>query len=247
MKDNHNDDEDIAFQATREEELVDQYVTETCVMDARLSDHFTTFDQLRNARMNDSLSHLGFSTNLSEHDEIIRSFLTSHIERYENHMANYLRYGHVVLTYIILEDRLYSFGKTIHAIDRGTHFDPDRYKSKNDSDSTLARFDRYLQAHAIPPPANDEIERLRLIRNCVVHANGRVTGIKKKREAQKIRDMLPDLTGINLDADDCLDITTEGCLILQEGMMKYLRALFEAADFRMWLPATGWALPNNRH
>lgn len=237
MSENQFDPEKESGSPTREEALIDQFVTDTCVMDARLGDHLLTLDTLRDTGKNNSLAYFGFSADLSEHEGSIRSFVASHLERYDDHMAGYLRYAHLVLTYIILEDRLCAFGKTMHAINRGAPFDPDRHKSKGGSDSTLARFDRYLQVCSILPPANEEVESLRLIRNCIVHANGRVSGLKKEQEARKVRDMLPALAGVTLDCDGYLKITTEGCLVLQEGMMRYLRSLFDAVDFHIWMPA----------
>ncbi len=222
---------------TPEEELIDRFVTETCIMVARLGDHLLTLDKLRDSRKNASLSNHGFSADLSEQEGSIRSFVASHLERYDDHMASYLRYAHLVLSYIVLEDRLCAFGETIHALNRGAPFDSDRHKSKSGSDSTLARFDRYLQAHSIHPPANEEIECLRLIRNCIVHSNGCITGIKREKEALKLRDMLPALAGVSLDCDNYLKITSEGCLVVQEGMMRYLQSLFDAVDFHIWMPA----------
>lgn len=222
---------------TLEEELIDRYVTETCVMDARLGDHLLTLDELRDSKKYSSLARCGLSAELSENEEGIRSFVASHLERYDDHMASYLRYAHLVLTYIILEDRMLAFGETMHSINRGSSFDPKKHKSlsKSGSNSMLTCFDRYLRAHSIHPPANEEIESLRLIRNCIVHANGRVSGIKEQ-ESRKLRDMLPKLSGVTIDCGDHLKVTTEGCLVIQEGMMRYLRSLFDEAGFQIWIP-----------
>jgi hypothetical protein len=154
-------------------------------------------------------------------------FVSSHVARFDTHMGSYLRYAHVVLTYMVLEDRLHAFGQLISAMRRGAPFVP---KGKG---TLLDKFDRYVSALSFTAPRKDRVEALRLIRNCVVHCLGCVPDFT---ERDKLRQYLPTLIGAMIDAEGRLALTTEGCLKLQEGAMQYLHAIDSAAGFHIWIP-----------
>jgi hypothetical protein len=215
---------------TPEEALIDRYVCESSVMLARLGDHLVTLDELRDSHKHDSLSHFGLSANPAAYEGDLQRLVSSHIDRYDTHMGAYLRYAHVILTYMVLEDRLHAFGEVISATHRGAAFDPDKYKGKG---SLLAKFERYLSSLSLSAPLKDAVEALRLIRNCVVHCRGCLTDFG---ERENLQSHLPNLPGVTIDPQEHLALTTEACLRLQEGAIQYLHAIDFAAGFHMWCP-----------
>jgi len=207
---------------TTEERLIDQYVTEGQVMLARLGDHLVTLDALRDRTRQSGLEAFGLHTGTASAP--FAALLSSHKDRYDVHMATYLRYAHIVLTYMVLEDRLEAFGALIAATNRGAAFAPGK-----GSGSLIERFESYLERITLLAPKRDAVEALRLSRNCIVHSRGRV-------DKADLRSLVPQLVGVCIDDAGALSFTTEGCLLLQESVSQYLQAIDGAAGFRMWVP-----------
>jgi len=215
---------------TTEEALIDRYVCESGAMLARLGDHLITLDGLRDSHKHVSLAHFGLTPDPTAYDGNLQRLVSSHLDRYDTHMGGYLRYAHVVLAYIVLEDRLHAFGQLIFATHRGSPFAPATDKKKG---SMLAKFERYLSSLSLPAPSNDAVEALRLIRNCVVHCRGCIADFG---ERDRLELYLPNLRGVTVDAQERLILTTEGCLRLQEGVIQYLHAIDSLAGFHLWIP-----------
>lgn len=212
---------------TSEETFIDHYVTETGAMLARLGDHLLTLDELRDSQKYASLDAFGL-TESAPNSENVAALLSSHAERCDVHMANYLRYGHVVLTYMIFEDRLQAFGRIVAATKRGVPF-----VTKSNRDGLMPQFEQYLASLKLPIPPNGGIDALRQLRNRIVHARGRVRGSKN---AAQVELLVGSLKGVSIDATGHLSFTTEGCLLLQEQVINYLHSIDSAAGFHMWIP-----------
>jgi len=195
---------------------------------AQLGAHLTKLDELRNSHKHASLHHFGITADPSKYQGNLRKLVLSHVDRYDIHMGTYLRYAHVVLTYMVLEDRLHAFGQLILATRRGAAFVPDKGKG-----SMLDKFERYLCVLSLPAPSKETVEPLLLIRNCLVHYRGCVADYGKRDSLQRY---LPNLIGVTIDAQNYLTLTTEGCLTLQERASQYLHAINSAAGFRLWIP-----------
>lgn len=213
---------------TPEEAMIDAYVTETQLMLVRLGDHLITLDELRDGQKHAALSHFGFSNDPQAHEGPARQVVESHLERYDGHMATYLRYSHVVLTYLVFEDRLSAFGKMVAATRTGaSEF------TRQGSGSLIAKFGRYLNQLSLSPPSAAEVEGLRLIRNCIVHCNGSVREFGERRALEQF---LANQSETTIGPDDKLNLTTCGCLQLQEAVSEYLHAINSAAGLRIWIP-----------
>ena len=212
-----------------EESLIDQYVTDSGVMFARLGDHLMTLDDLRNSHKHATLNHFGLTADPTSYKGNLQKLVSSHLERYDTHMGNYLRYAHVVMTYMVLEDRLHAFGQAISATHLGPQFIP---KEDKRNGSLLDKFERYFRTLSLVPPSKAAVELLRLIRNYVVHRRGLVTDA----EWGRLKKYLPNLAGMAVDAQHHLTLTTEACLGLQNGAIEYLRAINSAAGFHLRLP-----------
>lgn len=215
------------------EELIDKYVTDSCVMFARLGDHLTTLDELRDSYKHTSLEQFGLKANPASYGSTLHDIVLAHLERCDVHMGTYLRYAHVVLTYMVLEDRLHAFGQLILATGRGAPFIPKKDKRKV---SMLVKFDAYLSCLSVVRPSTDAVDALRLIRNCIVHCRGYLADLDEGSR-EKLEIYLPNLFGIALDRDDRLTLTTAGCLSLQDAAMEYIRAIDSSAGFNLWIPA----------
>jgi hypothetical protein len=213
---------------TPEESLIDNYVTTSGVMLAGLGDHLMTLDELRDSHKHASLDHFGLTADPAAYKGNLQRVVSSHVARFDTDMGAYLRYAHVVLTYMVLEDRLHAFGQLISAMRRGAAFVSSKGKG-----SLLDRFERYLSALSFAGPSKDRVEALRLVRNCVVHCRGCVPDFS---ERHKLRQYLPTLIGVMIDAQERLGLTTEGCLRLQEGAIQYLHAIDCAAGFHLCIP-----------
>jgi hypothetical protein len=211
---------------TPHQELIDRYVTETHIMVARLGDHLLTLDELRDSHKHESLAAFGFDDCLGI-SENVAALRVSHTERYDLHMANYLRYAHIVLTYMILENRLQAFGATVAATNRGPAFVP------AGSRSLIRQFEDYLGSLGLSAPSRAQIDALRVLRNCIVHARG---CLLQSRNASQIQSLVGTLDGTSVDSNTCLSFTTEGCLRLQEGVICYLHSIDRAAGFHIWVP-----------
>ena len=216
----------------REEALVDKYVTDSGVMFARLGDHLLILDHLRDLHKHASLDQFGLRANPAIYEGNLGNIVISHLKRYDVHMATYLKYAHVVLTYIVLEDRLHAFGQLIAALSRGASFAPNKEKRKW---SMIAKFEDYLSSLSLVPPRNDAIDALRVIRNCIVHCRGCVSGLSE-RERGTLQMYRSSLVGVAVDVDDRLTLTTDGCLRLQHGAMNYVWEIDSAAGFHLWIP-----------
>lgn len=210
---------------TTEEALIDKYVTAGVEMLARLGDHLVTLDELRESDKHVSLEHFGLDDS-TVYDGNVNALVSSHLNRYDVHMATYLRYAHVILTYMVLENRLEAFGQMIAATNRGTPFVP--------SGSLLQKFERYLATLGLTVAQKDALEPLRLVRNCIVHCRG---CIDRYRERSALESQIPHLVGVSLDEQSCLTFTTEGCLKLQEAVFQYLQGIDRAAGFHMCVPS----------
>jgi len=210
-----------------EQALIDEYIYESGAMFARLGDHLVTLDGLRDSHKQISLEHFGLTADPTAYEGNLQKLVSSHLDRFDTHMAGYLRYAHVVLAYIVMEDRLHTFGQLISETHRGSRFEA---KGKG---SLLAQFERYLSTLSIPAPQKTPAEALRLVRNCIVHCRGCLADYGERESLQFI---LPDLHGVTLDAEERLRLTPEGCLRLQEGVERYLRAIDSAAGFRFTIP-----------
>lgn len=197
-------------------------------MFARLADHLVTLDQLRDSHKHASLDHFGLTADPAAYKGNLQQLVSSEVERFDTHMGAYLRYAHVVLTYMVLEDRLHAFGQLIPAIRRGVPFDPTKGKG-----SLLDKFEQYLSALSFAAPSKTGVEALRLVRNCVVHCRGCLPDFGDR---DKLREYLPTLIGVTIDARERLALKTEGCLRLQEGAIHYLHAIDSAAGFHLWSP-----------
>jgi hypothetical protein len=213
---------------TPDESLIDDYVTASGVMLARLGDHLVTLDELRDSHKHASLDHFGLTADPAAYEGNLQKLVSSHVERFDTHIGAYLRYAHVVLTYMVLEDRLHAFGQLISATHRGAPFVPKKGKG-----SLVDRFEWYLSALSLAAPSKDLVEPLRLIRNRVVHCRG---CLKDFSERDRLQQYLPTLIGVTTDAQNRLMLTTEGCLRLQEGAIQYLQAIDSAAGFHLWMP-----------
>lgn len=211
---------------TSEETLIDHYVTESGVMLARLGDHLLTLDELRVSHKHASLETFGL-TKTASNSGTVTALLSSHTERYDVHMANYLRYAHVVLTYMIFEDRLHAFGRVIAATKGGPEFAP---KSNR---GLVPQFEKYLASLRLPIPPNGGIDALRQLRNCIVHARGCV---QECRNAAELESLICRSDGVSVDTHGCLRFTTEACLRLQEAVVDYLHSVDSASGFAMWIP-----------
>jgi hypothetical protein len=210
---------------TAEEGLIDRYVVAGAEMLARLGDHLVTLDELRESHKHVSLEQFGLD-DATAYDGNLNTLVSSHLDRYDVHMATYLRYAHVILTYMVLENRLEAFGQLISATNRGTPFVP--------SGSLLQKFERYLATLGLTVPQKDALEPLRLVRNCIVHCRG---WIDRYRERSALESQIPHLVGVSFDAQSCLTFTTEGCLKLQEAVFQYLQGIDRAAGFHMQVPS----------
>jgi hypothetical protein len=144
-------------------------------------------------------------------------------------MGTYLRYAHVILTYVVFENRLHAFGQLVSATHRGAPFLPGKGKG-----SLLDKFELYLHDLSLAVPPKNAVEALRLTRNCIVHCRGCVADYS---EADRLKTYLPNLVGVTFDAQNLLTLTTEGCLRLQEGVIEYLRAIDATAGFHLSIPA----------
>ena len=191
---------------------------------ARLGDHLVTLDALRDWSKHAAVE--AFGSDEAAASVPVSALLSSHKERYDVHMATYLRYAHIVLTYMVLEHRLEAFGALVAATNRGSAFE----RNKGNG-SLIERFESYLSRIGVAPPRSDAIRALRLTRNCTVHSRGRV-------DKADLRSLVPDLAGVSIDPAGSLSFTTEGCLMLQESVVRYLHELDRAAGFRMWVPAS---------
>lgn len=213
---------------TPDKSLIDQHVTDSAVMLARLGDHLMTLDGLRDSQKNSALGHFGLKAKPEAYEGNLRKLVSSHIERYDAHMGGYLRYAHVLLVYMVFEDRLHAFGQVISATRRGDHFNPKKWKG-----SLLDKFEGYLGSLPIEAPQKSDVEILRLIRNCLVHCGGCVT---ESSDCEVLQRLIPTLVGVTIDEQDHIALTTEGCLKLQEGVIQYLQAIESAAGFHLWIP-----------
>ena len=198
-------------------------------MFSQLGDNLVTLDGLREAHKLVSLEHFGLTGDPAQFDENVRKLILAHLERYDTHMGSYLKYAHVALAYMTLEDRLYAFGGLMSATHRGSSFIP----AKKEKGSLLDKFERYLEANKISSPLAGAAEPLRLVRNCIVHSRGCVSDYS---EGDKLRAILPTLIGVTTNAQDRLFLTAEGCLLLQETVVQYVSAINSAARFRLWTP-----------
>jgi hypothetical protein len=213
---------------TPQESLIDEYIVASGTMLAQLGCHLITLDELRNSHKHASLDRFGLTADPAAHKGNVQRVVSSHVQRFDTHMGAYLRYAHVVLTYMTLEDRLYAFGQLISLTGRGAPFVLTKGKG-----SLLDRFERYLSAHSLPTPSKDLVDPLRLTRNCVVHCRGCIADFG---ERDRLEQYLPTLIGVTIDAQNRLILTTEGCLRLQEGAIQYVHAIDSAAGFGPWVP-----------
>jgi hypothetical protein len=211
---------------TSEETVIDHYVTETGTMLARLGDHLLTLDELRDSHKGASLDAFGL-TESALNSDTVAALLSSHAERYDVHMANYLRYSHVVLTYLVFEDRLQAFGRMVASTKRGPTF------VAKSNRGLMPQFEQYLKSLNLPIPPSSGIDALRQLRNCIVHARGRIRGSKN---ASQLHLLVGGLEGVSIDTSGHLSFTTEGCLLLQEQAIHYLYSIDTGAGFRMWIP-----------
>ena len=216
---------------TAEQKLIDNYIVEVGDMFARLGHHLVTLDNLRDEHKHVALEQFGLVADPTIYDGNLHRLVASHIDHYDNQMGTYLRYAHVVLTYLVFEDRLHAFGRLRMATHRGNEF-----VAGNGKGSLIKKFAHYLTVHSIKVPSSDAVESLRLIRNCVVHCHGRVADYS---ERDTLRQRLPSLVGVVTDGQERLKLTTEGCLNLQEGAIQYVHAINSAAGFRLWIPPAG--------
>ena len=190
---------------------------------ARLGDHLVTLDALREWTKHSALDAFGLDAAAPSNPWA--AVISSHNDRYDVHMATYLRYAHIVLTYIVLEHRLEAFGALIAATRRGA-----RFVQNQGGGSLLKRFERYLARIGVPAPNRDAIDALRLTRNCIVHCRGRV-------DSAELRSLVPNLAGVSVDEAGSLSFTTEGCLLLQDAVVQYAHEIDRAAGFRLWAPS----------
>lgn len=190
---------------------------------ARLGDHLVTLDALRESTKHAAIEAFGLDA--ATQSESLDALLTSHNDRYDVHMVTYLRYAHIVLTHMVLEHWLEAFGVLIVATRRGAPF-----VQKHGDGSLLKQFERYLARIGVSAPNRDQIEGLRLTRNCIVHSSGRV-------DTAELRSLVPRLAGVSIDDTGSLIFTTEGCLLLQDGVVHYLHELDHAAGLRIWVPS----------
>jgi hypothetical protein len=213
---------------TTEEVLIDQYVTETQVMLARLGDHLISFDSFREEHKFSSLDQFGLRTEQTEtYCENLQQLVSAHLDRFDVHMADYLRYAHVLLTYMVFENRLDAFGRLISETGKGPPF------SANTGNGTLLqKFNAYLVSLSLSPPRSDTVDSLRLIRNCITHNRGRLKGASYEKS---LRARLSKLVGVSADSGS-ITLTTEGCLRLQEAVIQYLHGIDSAGGFHIWIP-----------
>lgn len=209
---------------TAEEVLIDKYVAAGAEMFARLGDHLVTLDELRESHKHVSLEQFG-RDDATRYDGNLNVLVSSHLDRYDVHIGNYLRYAHVILTYIVLENRLEAFGQVISKTNKGMPFVP--------GGSLLKKFEGYLATLELNVPEKDTLEPLRLVRNCIVHCRG---CIARYRERSALESHIPHLVGVSLDEQNCLTFTTEGCLKLQERAFQYLQEIDLTAGFHLWVP-----------
>ena len=218
------------------DELKDIFVTETMVIDSRLGDHIVTLDELRNRQKLESLSRFGFDPVIDQNKPYNQKMVASHLERYDVHMAKYIYYAHVILTFIVFENRLISFGKTMKLINGGQEFDPEKRCPDKANDNIIGRFEAYLKICNIPCPDSESINDLRIVRNCLVHANGNVLGLKRVQDLERLKELAPRIRGLKIDSNNVLCIDAEACLILQESMRRYFFDLMDASGFYISIP-----------
>lgn len=211
---------------TLEQALIDRYITDTETMVARLGDHLLTLDELRDSHKHESLAAFEFDQ-YSVMSENVAALRFSHVERYDVHMANYLRYAHIVLAYMILEDRLRAFGATVAATNRGPAFAPAGNRG------LTRQFSDYLISLGLSAPSHAGIDALRVLRNCIVHGRG---CLRQSKNPSKIQSLVDNLDGTSVDVNGCLIFTTRGCLRLQEAVIHYLHSIDRTAGFRIWVP-----------
>ncbi|BDV44191.1 hypothetical protein GURASL_31140 [Geotalea uraniireducens] len=146
-------------------------------------------------------------------------------ERYERDFPSKIRYSFIVLLHIVLEDRLRA---TCNEIQKR------RNLPITEKDLRGAQFERVnaflkkiAEIHYDNQKGWQELKDLQMIRDCIVHTNGR---IEESRDKKRIYELCKKQIGVS-DAEGALVVEKAYCMRSLETISAFFNGLLDSAGF----------------
>jgi hypothetical protein len=144
----------------------------------------------------------------------------------------FLRYSFVVLLFLVVESQL---NRTCDTITERRNLS---MRAKDFRGSTMERCKAYLKKAANVPLNRElweKIEDLAKVRDCIVHALGKV---ELSRDAQRLRDLARQNIGLSIGNDDdhplaqgTLIVRSEYCVQAVDSVTSFFRDMLDSAGF----------------
>jgi hypothetical protein len=149
----------------------------------------------------------------------------SHSASFHREFPLRLRYGFLIQLYALMEERAKSLSRVIIERDHqqckglGEHY-PQGF---------MNAFEKWVSTNSSGQSTRwQDGENLRVIRNCIVHANGRVSGDKKP---QKVRETLEKLEGAEEDRFGFISVKASCCTNICEQIRALFNDIYQSTGF----------------
>jgi hypothetical protein len=179
-------------------------------------------DTIHNRVISDIRQEIESSTTLSNVEEVFAEELQLVNYHFANTYPRIQAYSAIVLTYSAVEYWLERICKRIR-IDRNLPV------GVRDFTGTLtekfSKFAKTFELCDIPSAHRTLIENLRLIRNCIVHTDGRIA---ESKASTKLRKLVRREKGLGINEDGALTIEIDKALELVDSSGKAVASLYKA-------------------
>ena len=156
--------------------------------------------------------------------------MQEHAMTFDMLLPNFFRYSLIVLVFLVVENKLGELCRAVKNV-RGNIPSPPCPKN-----NIVNEYKKYLIKHAgISGLQWDKIHDLNKIRNCIVHASGKVKGFRHESHLRRLarREIGLSISGDDYDAEDALQplYLDDDMLVLEpeycKGVIKNIRGFFE--------------------
>jgi len=146
-------------------------------------------------------------------------------ERYERDFPSKIRYSFIVVLHIVLEDRLRATCNEIHRRKNLTITEKDLRGAPFERVKTFLK--KIAQINFDNQQSWQELKDLQIIRDCIVHTNGR---IEESRDKNRIYDLCKKQIGIS-DLDGYLLVEKTFCMRSLKAISSFFEGLLDSAGF----------------
>jgi hypothetical protein len=169
----------------------------------------------------------------NENDIFLHAFQAmDQAQRYRREFPLRLRYGYLIQLYTLFEERARSLSKVIPLRDKLSHRN---FKDKQNLGFVLLFRDWITDNTSGTSERWDFVDKMRIIRNCIVHANGRIDG---DNDPNRLRTIIHQIDEVDEDECNFISLSSSYCKEAHTQIQGLFEDLYKSAKIGMAIPLT---------